>query len=151
MTMAYSPFSLRHDEIEALRAVRDGRGHLEVERDISAYIMGWAPSDTEASVWIGFGMSEEEARADLAERLETLAVHEEMLDEIGVMPHRYRDLVEAVHAAAENSGIDRNEIDDVAIIREWERHSETSAANWLIPDDNDITRLLANLGRVNAP
>lgn len=143
--MAYSPFSLRLDEIEALRAVRDGRGILEVERDVRTYVMGWAPAKTEMSVWIGVGASEEEACADLEEKLEALAAYEDLADEIGIIPPRYRDLVEDVHAVARERCVDQNLIDDIALVREWERHSAMSAASWLVPDEDDIERFVDRL------
>jgi hypothetical protein len=140
--MTISPFDLNYDDIEPLRAVRDGRGILEVESDVRVFMMAWSRAEDDLSKWIAFGGSEEEAREDLNERLAALDAYEELIDECGSIPAKYRDLVEAVRAAADERGIQWADMDDVALVREWERHSETSAANWLLPDADDISRLM---------
>lgn len=140
--MTFSPFDLDHDDIEPLRAVRDGRGVLAVESDNRTFMMSWSPSETEFSKWIAFGATEEAAREDLDERLSALAAYEELIDECGSIPAKYRDLVEAVRTVSDERGVLWSEIEDVAIVREWERYSEISAANWLIPDEDDIVRLV---------
>jgi hypothetical protein len=50
--------------------------------------------------------------------------------------------VDAVRAVASDRGISSSDMDDVALVRKWERYSEMAAANWLIPNEDDIARLV---------
>lgn len=151
--MSVSALRLAHEEVSALQAVRSNKGELDIFLDGGEVIIGWHDSDEDnvIGVIVGQGFDEFDARQDLNKRLAALETYESLCEEGGTLPHRYSKLLELVDSVALERGLSDDQIDDLALVKAWEEHSERSAANWLIPDREDVERLVDSISTRPTP
>ncbi|NTF23623.1 hypothetical protein G6L37_35200 [Agrobacterium rubi] len=149
-----SLLDLAYDEIPLLRAYDEGRGEIvfeEAGRPLSEgrsnrqfnsafdgpIRMSLLRNDGAERFTLAFGKDEDELRDYLSAKMMDLSDFDELKNEAGDLPARYRDFIQEIRFSARDAGVDISEVRDIEFVREWQRHSETSAASWLIPSDED--------------
>lgn len=158
-----SPFDLSHYEIPLLRAYDDGRGEIVFEeaglplsqgrsnRQFTTIYDGpirmsllWSHNGYDRHT-LGYGKDEDELRDYLNDKMMALSDYDEMKNEIGDLPVQYRDFIQEIRFAAADAGMDTSGVRDIEFIKEWQRHSDNSAASWLTPSDEDYDRVLRTM------
>lgn len=150
-----SLLDLAYDEIPLLRAYDDGRGEIVFEdvgkplsegrsnRQFTSIYDGpirmsllWNHNGHERFT-LGFGKDEDELRVYLNAKMMDLSDFDELKNEVGDLPSQYRDFLQEIGFAARDAGVDISGVRDIEFVKEWQRHSESSDASWLLPSDDD--------------